>query len=132
MLTVSHGHVGWIRKFSCILVAARVAQNSVVKSACGERSMEDLAGKRTWSRRHRLLRIRSVLMLMSFLDPTTFSGSTMFGSDHTFAGTLAEFFDGHMLSVDDERRVEGGERISALERERGQEVVKVTMEEERY
>lgn len=37
-----------------------------------------------------------------------------------------------MLSVDDERRVEGGERISALERERGQEVVKVTMEEERY
>ena len=53
-----------------------------------------------------------------FLDHTTLSRSTMFSSDDVSVGTLAELFDELLLSINGERRVEGGECVFALGREK--------------
>jgi hypothetical protein len=47
-----------------------------------------------------------------FLDRTTLSRSTVFGSDDISIGTLAEFLHKLVLSVNDECRVEGSEGAS--------------------
>ena len=52
----------------------------------------------------------------------------MFGGDNTYVDTSAEFFDEHVLDIDEECRVKGGVHALASEREQGREVKAATEE----